>query len=199
MCRFFSVVTKGDGRLLYFSAEQRKELTGSDYNMDSHTSIASYHKVSDDKVNKYEYIEGKFIVDQINIKDDRGLAKKNILKLAESKEFKDIEKYYFSTMDSYYAYEYCRDVKDRKEVRDKITGSDQAYKYCKYVKDRKEVRDKITGSDDAYYYCRDVKDRKEVRDKITGSNYACYYCLDVKDRKEVRVNNMLLSELEIGV
>ena len=88
--------------------------------------------------------------------------------------------------DSYWAYLYCSDVKDRKEVRDHITDSHKAFVYCKYVKDRKEVRDRITDSYWAYLYCSYVKDRKEVRDRIMDGNGAYLYCRDVKDRKEVR-------------
>jgi len=44
-------------------------------------------------------------------------------------------------------------------------NSKEAYIYCRDIKDRKEVSDKITDSKYAYYYCIGVKDRKEVRKK----------------------------------
>ena len=46
-------------------------------------------------------------------------------------------------MNSKEAYIYCRDIKDRKEVSDKITDSEWAYLYCLNVKDRKEIRDRV--------------------------------------------------------
>jgi hypothetical protein len=45
-------------------------------------------------------------------------------------------------------------------------NSEEAYLYCRYVKDRKEIRDRITDSYDAYLYCRDVEDRPEIRKLI---------------------------------
>ena len=80
MCNFFSFVTKGSQKY-YFDWKQRQELLKNnpeDYEPDSHTSICHYHKLNDDKVNKYEYnpLSKKFKVDQINIKDDQAVAKK---------------------------------------------------------------------------------------------------------------------------
>ena len=85
MCNFFSFVTKGNQRY-YFDWKQRQELllnNPEDYEPDSHTSICHYHKLDDDKVNKYEYnpLTKKFTVDQINIKDDQAMAKKWVEKL----------------------------------------------------------------------------------------------------------------------
>jgi hypothetical protein len=50
-------------------------------------------------------------------------------------------------MTSYEAYVYCRDVKDRKNMRKLITDSYDAYWYCIYVKDRKSIRELITDDD----------------------------------------------------
>ena len=90
MCNFFSFVTKGSQKF-YFNWKQRQELLENnpeDYEPDSHTSICHYHKLDDDRVNKYEYnpLTKKFNVDQINIKDDQALAKKWVEKL----DFKSI-------------------------------------------------------------------------------------------------------------
>jgi hypothetical protein len=90
MCQFFSFVTKGNKKY-YFNWDQRKELmreNPKDYEQDSHTSICAFHNLNDDKVNKYEYnpLTREFTVDQINIKDDRALAKKWV----ESVDFKTI-------------------------------------------------------------------------------------------------------------
>jgi len=47
-----------------------------------------------------------------------------------------------------------------------------AYHYCRYVKDRPEIRKRITGSSEyAYRYCRFIKDRSEVRMYITANYY----------------------------
>ena len=85
MCQFFSFVTKGSKKY-YFDWEQRKILLESNpkgYKPDSHTSICGFHGLNDDKVNKYEFnpLTRKFIVDQINIKDNQALAKKWVKKL----------------------------------------------------------------------------------------------------------------------
>jgi len=45
---------------------------------------------------------------------------------------------------SYWALEYCREVKDRKEVRQYITDNRHAYLYCMYFKDDTEVAKYIT-------------------------------------------------------
>ena len=83
------------------------------------------------------------------------------------------------------AYEICFE-KDVSEVRDLITSSYWAYNYCKNIKDRPEMRNLITKSRHAYLYCRDVKDRPEMRNRITGSYWAYRYCKDVKNRPEIR-------------
>ena len=70
MCNFFSFISDGNGKVHYINAEKRKR--GFE-NPDSHTHIAKDwlgYSTADDKVNKYEYTKGKFIVDQINVCDD---------------------------------------------------------------------------------------------------------------------------------
>ena len=63
---------------------------------------------------------------------------------------------------SQWAYEQCL-KNDTKQMRRLITYSFWAYCYCRYVKDREEVWRKITESEWAYLYCKHVKDRPEVR------------------------------------
>ena len=80
MCQFFSFVTKGSKKY-YFNWEQRQQLLSDNpkyYKPDSHTSICAFNNLNDDKVNKYEFnpLTKKFTVDQINIKNNRALAKK---------------------------------------------------------------------------------------------------------------------------
>jgi len=84
MCKFFSLVSDGNGKPYYFDWELRKKvLSGElkDYEPDSHTSIADYFgfkKEKEDKLNKYEYSPflEKFEVDQINTKDDSAKIEK---------------------------------------------------------------------------------------------------------------------------
>lgn len=90
MCNFFSLVTKGSGKMYYFNAEQRiaianRQLKFTRYNCfitmpDSHTSIATFYGLDEDKCNKYEYdpFAGRLIRDQMNADrwDDEGVAKK---------------------------------------------------------------------------------------------------------------------------
>jgi hypothetical protein len=94
MCNFFSFVTKGDGKPIYFDLKTIKELekdNPEDYNFNSHSSIVhkfiSENPLIDDKVNKYEYIKGELIVDQINTKNDKNKVEKWIEHFAKSEEF----------------------------------------------------------------------------------------------------------------
>ena len=85
MCQFFSFCTKGSQKY-YFDWKQRQKLLKSnpeEYEFDSHTSICHFHKVDEDKVNKFEFnpLTKEFKTDQINIKDNRALAKKWVEKL----------------------------------------------------------------------------------------------------------------------
>ena len=72
MCKFFSIVTEGDGVPKYFDVQTRASLQENNpnsYDFDSHTSIAHFHNLNDDLVNKYEYcpFTKVFIVDQRNL------------------------------------------------------------------------------------------------------------------------------------
>ena len=77
MCEFFSCVSDGKGKIMYFDWELRKKILNEelDYGPDSHTSIADYFGYKgkkEDKLNKYEYnpLTKKFTIDQLNTKDD---------------------------------------------------------------------------------------------------------------------------------
>jgi hypothetical protein len=81
MCNFFSFVSDGTGRFMYFDwALRAKCLSGEiNYNPDSHTSIADYHGyngILEDDLNKYEYnpLTQEFTIDQINTTDDSAAA-----------------------------------------------------------------------------------------------------------------------------
>jgi len=90
MCTFFSFITKGDGKLLYINAYDRLYDRAPYGDSDSHSALASYFKLNCDRVNKYEYVNGKFIIDQINTIDDSDAVAKSIKAFVESSEFQDI-------------------------------------------------------------------------------------------------------------
>ena len=92
MCKFFSLISDGNGNAFYFDWEQRKKILKKEDSFkydsaDSHTSIADFYRKSskldyikvneskeriDDKVNKYEFnpLTKEFTIDQINVEDD---------------------------------------------------------------------------------------------------------------------------------
>ena len=85
MCKFFSFVTVGSKKY-YFNWQDRQKLLQSNpenYEPDSHSSIAKFFNIDEDKCNKFEFnpIIKEFLVDQINIKDNQALAKKWVEKL----------------------------------------------------------------------------------------------------------------------
>jgi hypothetical protein len=77
--------------------------------------------------------------------------------------------------DSEEAYNFCRNIEDRPEVRKLITESYWAYYYCRYVEDRPSVRKLITFSGDALDYCKYIKDRPKIRKLITDPEYLGWY------------------------
>jgi hypothetical protein len=75
MCQFFSLVSNGRGRIMFFDAAMRKKILAGKtdcYDTDSHTSIARQYGQNEDRLNKFEYnpLTKEFKVDQINTKDD---------------------------------------------------------------------------------------------------------------------------------
>jgi len=77
MCQFFSLVSDGKGKVMYFDWKLREKCLKSKlpFEPDSHTSIAThfgYEGAKEDSLNKYEYnpLTKKFEVDQLNTKDD---------------------------------------------------------------------------------------------------------------------------------
>src|ERR1035437_5089280 len=112
MCKFFSWTTKGDGVPMYIPLTERQTIkscldskTKTKYdNPDSHTSINDYFGLKgsgEDKTNKYEfdYFKNKFIIDQLNVKDDSILVEKWIKKFIKTKEFKSFLFHHFSGLD----------------------------------------------------------------------------------------------------
>src|SRR3989339_658390 len=87
MCKFFSLISDGNGNPYYFDWKQRQAMLKKDpaFNMvetaDSHSSISSFYGFTGnkaDEVNKYEYspLTGLFEVDQMNTTDDKCLIEK---------------------------------------------------------------------------------------------------------------------------
>jgi hypothetical protein len=97
MCDFFSFVTRGDSKPVFFSAADRAALRENNpeyYNADSHTSIIhnyiSENAADEDECNKYEYTRGVFTIDQINTTDDSKQVRSWIEDFSKSEEFKNI-------------------------------------------------------------------------------------------------------------
>ena len=82
MCKFLSLISDGQGKVYLITAKQRLELALNNpnkYKPDSHTSIASYHGLNDDRCNKYEcdlYPKIVVNIDTISVKNDYDLVKK---------------------------------------------------------------------------------------------------------------------------
>jgi len=97
MCRWFSCISDGRGRMYYFDEKQRQEIydgkalackigrnpiTTRD-DLDSHSALADFYGVNCDKVNKYEFrpLDRKFQIDQINTLDDSTEIKRRCQRL----------------------------------------------------------------------------------------------------------------------
>ena len=83
MCEFFSFITNGCKKTMYFLPEDINKIYEKDnpqnYQFNSHDSIASFYGFNTDKCNKYEYnpYTKEFTIDQINSrKDDSEYAEK---------------------------------------------------------------------------------------------------------------------------
>ena len=82
MCKFLSIISDGQGKVYFLNAEQRLELNLNNpnrYKADSHTSIASYYNLNDDRINKYEcdlYPKITVNIDIISVNNDYDLVKK---------------------------------------------------------------------------------------------------------------------------
>ena len=88
MCKFFSLISDGKGKIFYFDWPVRERIIKRElsYEFDSHTSIADYYGfkgAAEDKMNKYEFnpLTKKFTVDQLNTSDDSKSVKKQCMKL----------------------------------------------------------------------------------------------------------------------
>ena len=81
MCRFFSLISDGAGKVRYFDAGLRDKILKRGLkdkagrvieSADSHSSIAAYYRLDEDQHNKWEYnpLTREFTRDQINTVDD---------------------------------------------------------------------------------------------------------------------------------
>jgi hypothetical protein len=92
---------------------------------------------------------------------------------------------------SKWALGYCKDIKDRPEIRKLITEPRTAYRYCRNIKDRKEIRKLIIGNSKvhsyySYLFCKTIKDRKEIRDSIRHGRDMGRYLDEVREDKQIR-------------
>ena len=95
MCEFFSFVSDPKGNFHYFGAKDRKYKGVREYeNYDSHTSIIHKYISKDPRMdcrcNKFEYVNGIFLIDQINGIDNRREAEAWVSKFVKTKEFQKI-------------------------------------------------------------------------------------------------------------
>jgi hypothetical protein len=88
MCKFFSLISDGNGKPYYFDYKIRKQIISGElkYETDSHSSIADYFGFKgerEDVLNKYEYnpLTKEFKVDQLNTTDDSKIIKDFCLNL----------------------------------------------------------------------------------------------------------------------
>ena len=91
MCKFFSFVTRGDGKMFFFDHIQRKTICKAvNYEVDSHTSICTHYHLNEDRTNKYEYnpLTKILVDDQINA--HLGSDRLMVLKSLENFDFKTI-------------------------------------------------------------------------------------------------------------
>ena len=88
MCKFFSLVSNGKGKIYYADAKLRKSShwAKTETSPDSHTSIADYFGFKGEKedlLNKYEYnpLTQKLVKDQLNAEDDSKSVEEQCRKL----------------------------------------------------------------------------------------------------------------------
>ena len=71
MCKFFSFLMDENEKMYYLNHEVRHDIMDKKLNLypDSHSSIAEYYKINEDKCNKYEFnpITGSLVLDKKNI------------------------------------------------------------------------------------------------------------------------------------
>ena len=97
MCKFFSLISDGSGKVRYFDAKLRDKILGGKLkdkagrvieNADSHSSIAAYYRLDEDQHNKWEYnpITREFTRDQVNTVDDSKSVEKLCKELSGGKK-----------------------------------------------------------------------------------------------------------------
>ncbi len=93
MCKFFSAVSNGDGKLYYFDWAIRSKILSGELKIeaDSHEAIVEYFKLKSDDdpdvFNRYEYnpLTKEFTIDAIKTTDDSKIVKEKLRKLGFKK------------------------------------------------------------------------------------------------------------------
>lgn len=89
---------------------------------------------------------------------------------------------------SAWAYNYCTNITDDKNIRSLITNSKWAYLYCINKKDRLQVRKYITDPGWAYMYCVHVKNRSEMKKYIKKSHlWKSWYDIQFKKGPKILI------------
>lgn len=70
---------------------------------------------------------------------------------------------------SYWAYCYCKNIKDDPKIRRLITDQFYCYLYCRNIDNKSELSKKITKSNDSLRYCLEVEDNPKIRKHITNA------------------------------
>jgi len=111
-----SFLTDGLGTIYYADIKDRAKMRVIDLNPDSHSSLAEYFKLNEDKCNKYEVLlNGDFKVDQLNTTDDseRGKAfAKRFSKENFNKEYWQLE----AVRKNGYAIEYIKNPSEEMQL-----------------------------------------------------------------------------------
>ena len=85
MCNFFSFVTvNGEPKFLDATWREKKG------DGDSHSVICSAFGLDCDRVNKYEFTGGEFVIDQLNAEDDAARAERWVRAFSGTEEFAKI-------------------------------------------------------------------------------------------------------------
>ena len=103
MCTFFSCISDGNGKVLFFKPEdiitEMAKGNPNNYQWNSHTSIAHFNKInssSEDQWSKWEYNPEKkdLKVDGLHAKDDSELVKKQLIEFFEGKNIGFLQNLY---------------------------------------------------------------------------------------------------------
>lgn len=103
MCKFFSVVSDGEGQIKFFTPNDIFEVLAvgnpKSYDFNSHTSICQYHGINskqEDRWNKWEYNPetGVLTRDELNTDDDSEIVKDKLKDWFKNKQIYFIKNFY---------------------------------------------------------------------------------------------------------